>query len=90
VFVPVFTDVLDKTGEAAIALVEAAFTHLRGMPWFLALWAIVKTVYIFPDVGRHFKCQVMLHYLLIQSSTHRALCCSSCQADMARPGWRMA
>ena len=31
----------------------------------MALWASIKTVYTFPDVGRHFKCQVMLHYLLI-------------------------
>jgi hypothetical protein len=64
-FVALLTDVLDKTGEAAIVFIKAIMARLVTLDDFHTIWACIKKVTAFMDVGPHFKSQAFLSYLLI-------------------------
>ena len=65
VYVPIFTDVLDKTAEAAVGLIKFLFEELNKLEWFAPVFERIKKVQFFADAGRHFKSEVFLHYVLI-------------------------
>jgi hypothetical protein len=65
-FVPLLTNMLDKTSAAASAILRAILVHLISLPEFKAVWTSITKVFVFMDVGPHFKSKPFLYYLLIE------------------------
>jgi hypothetical protein len=63
--IPILTDVLDKTAEAARGLLSFALDEVLKQEWFIPIWERVETIRSFADIGRHFRSEVFLHYALI-------------------------
>ena len=62
----VFTDVLDKTGVAAVTLEKFIHKRLMENQWYRDVYERAKTVKKWFDVGRHFYCEEFLgHELLV-------------------------
>ena len=64
VYVPILTDVMDKTSEAATHLMDFALRELKKLGWFHAIFSMFTTVKTFVDAGNHFKSEVWLHWCL--------------------------
>jgi hypothetical protein len=65
VFIPILTNVLDKTAEAATHLIEFAFEQLMTQDWFQEIFSVCETVKTFIDAGNHFKNEAWLYWALI-------------------------
>lgn len=61
---PICTDVLDKTADAAVALVGYGLVELLKKPGMGIIWQRAKHITSFADVGKHFRSEVFLNYAL--------------------------
>ena len=65
IYIPVLTDVLNKTAEAANSLISFVLEELRKLEFFQPVFQRAKCVIAIADVGRHFRSEVFLEYMLI-------------------------